>query len=38
MYKKVELGNIINTNTIEQEIDQDRELNRLHDTSRDINH
>ena len=37
MYKKVDLGNIININTIKQEIDQDRELNRLDDTSGDIN-
>ena len=38
MYKKVELGDIININTIKQEIDQDRELNRLDDTNGDINH
>ena len=37
VYKKVESGNIINTNTLKQEIDQDQELNRLDDTSRDIN-
>ena len=37
MYKMVELGTIININTIKQEIDQDQELNRLDDTSRDIN-
>ena len=35
--KKVESGNKINTNTQKQEIDQDRELNRLDDTRRDIN-
>ena len=33
VYKKVESGNIINTNTLKQEIDQDQELNRLDDTS-----
>ena len=37
IYKKVELGDLINTSTMEQEIDQDQELNRLYDTSRDIN-
>ena len=35
MYKKVVSGNIININIIKQEIDQDWELNRLVDTSRD---
>ena len=33
----MELGDIINIHTVKQEIDQDRELNRLDDTSRDIN-
>ena len=37
MYTKVESGNIININTLKQEIDQDQELNRLADMSRDIN-
>ena len=37
VYKKVEPGNITNINTLKQEIDQDQELNRLEDTSRDIN-
>ena len=37
MYKKVELGNIIDINTIKQEIDQDQELKWLDDTSGDIN-
>ena len=37
IYKKVELGDIINISTIKQEIDQDWELNRLDDASRDIN-
>ena len=38
IYKKVELGNINNISTIKQEIDQGQELNRLGDTSGDINH
>ena len=37
MYKKVESGNIININTLKQEIEQDQELNNLDDMSRDIN-
>ena len=37
MYKKVESGSIINTNTLKQEIEQDWMLNRLDDTSSDIN-
>ena len=37
IYRKVESGNIININTLKQEIEQDRELNRLDDTSGDIN-
>ena len=37
VYKKVELGGIINVSTMKQEIDQDRELNRLDDTSGDNN-
>ena len=37
VYKKVEFGNVINISTLKQEIDQNRELNRLDDTSRDIN-
>ena len=37
MYKKVELGDIINISTMKQEIDQNQELNRLDDTCRDIN-
>ena len=35
IYKKVELGSIININTIKQEMDQD--LDRLDDTSGEIN-
>ena len=37
MYKKVELGTIININTIWQKIDQDQEFKRLDDTGRHIN-
>ena len=35
--KNVESGNIININTLRQEINQHWELNSLDDTSRDIN-
>ena len=37
VYKKVESGNIINTNTLKQKIEQDQELSKLDDTSGDIN-
>ena len=37
VYRKVESGNVINIDTLKQEIDQDEELNRLDDTSRYIN-
>ena len=37
IYKEVELRDIINVNTIKQEIGQDQKLNRLDDTSEDIN-
>ena len=37
VYKKVESGNIIKINMLKQEIEQDRELYKLDDTSRDIN-
>ena len=37
VYKKMESSNIINTNTLKEEIDQDRKLNKLEDTSGDIN-
>ena len=37
VYKKVESGSIINTDTLWQEIEQERELNRLDDTSGEIN-
>ena len=34
IYKKVETGEMINTDTIEQEIIQEEQLNRIDDTSR----
>ena len=37
VYKKEESHNIININTLKQEIEEDQELNKLDDTSRDIN-
>ena len=37
IYRKVEIGEIINTGTIEREIEQDKQLNRIDDTSRETN-
>ena len=37
IYRKVETGEIINTDTIEQEIEQEKQLNRIDDTSRETN-
>ena len=37
MFKKVESGSIINTDTLQQEKEHKRELNIIDDTSRDIN-
>ena len=37
IYKKVELGSLINIDTIKQQMDQDQDLDRLDDTSGDIN-
>ena len=37
VYKKVESGSIINTDTLQQEIEQEQELNRIDDTTRDVN-
>ena len=37
IYKKIECGNIIDTNSLKQEIFQDRELNRLDGMSGDVN-
>ena len=35
VYKKVELGSLINKNTIKEELDADIELERIDDNSRD---
>ena len=37
VYKKVELGSLINKNTIKEELDADIELERMDDNSRDEN-
>ena len=37
IYKKMEAGEIVNTNTIEQEIEQERQLDKMDDTSGEIN-
>ena len=37
IYRKVELGSLINKNTMKEEIDQDVELNKMDDTSGDKN-
>ena len=37
IYKKVETGEIINTDTIEQEIEQEKQLNKLDDTNGENN-
>ena len=37
IYKKVETGEIINTNMIQQEIEQEKQLGKIDDTSRDTN-
>ena len=37
VYKKVESGSIINTDTLHQEIEQEREPSRIDDTSVDVN-
>ena len=37
VYKKVESGSIINTDTLQQVMEQERKLSRMDDTSRDIN-
>ena len=37
IYKKVETGEIINTDTIQQEIEQEEQLNKIDDTNREIN-
>ena len=37
VYKKVEMGEMINTDTIQQEIEQGKQLNRMDDESGEIN-
>ena len=37
IYKKVELGSLINKNTIKEELDADAELDRMDDNSGDEN-
>ena len=37
IYKKVETGEAINTDTIQQEIEQKEQLNRIDDTNGEIN-
>ena len=37
VYKTTELGEIINTETLWQELEQERQLNRIDDTRREIN-
>ena len=37
VYKKVETGEIVNTNMMEQEIEQERQLDKLNDTSKETN-
>ena len=37
MYRKVELGNLINKSMMRQEVNQDIELNKMDDTSGDEN-
>ena len=37
IYKKVETGEMINTDTIQQEIEQEEQLNRIDDTNGEIN-
>ena len=37
VYKKTELGEVINTETLQQELEQERQLNRIDDTNRETN-
>ena len=37
IYRKVEVGSLINKNTMKEEIDQDVELDKMDDTSGDKN-
>ena len=38
IHKKVETGEMINTDPIQQEIEQEKQLGRIDDTSRETNH
>ena len=37
VYKKTELGKVINTDTLQQELEHERQLNKIDDTSRETN-
>ena len=37
VYKKVETGKMINTDTIQQEMEQEEQLNKMDDTNRETN-
>ena len=37
VYKKVETGRMINTDTVQQEIEQEKQLNRMDDDSGEVN-
>ena len=37
VYKKTEIGEVINTETLHQELEHKRQLNRIDDTSRETN-
>ena len=37
IYKKVETGEMINTDTVQQEIEQEKQLNRIDDNNGEIN-
>ena len=37
VYKKIKSGDIINTDTLQQEIEQGQELSRIDDASEDVN-
>ena len=37
VYKKTQLGKVINTDTLQQELEHKRQLNKIDDTSRETN-
>ena len=37
IYKMVQAGKIVNTNTMEQKMEQEKQLDKMDDTSREIN-